>query len=141
MWIAKKFAPQRPPTILIIDRSAEETGPLAQLLGREGLHVFWTDAAEVGLRLSREHYFDLVIVDVETPGADARTLADCIARDGQRCVVFSTLSGSWPPPDGHWGQTVKGAVLRPLQAPRVVALVGEVMANPDNYFTAVDMRK
>jgi DNA-binding NtrC family response regulator len=136
--LARRFSSGRAPTLLIIDSDPALTDTLARELGQEGIHVFWTSAAEVALRLSHEHYFDLVVIDTTLPD-DARALADTILRHGHRAIIVSGVAGSFPPPDGRWGQGVSGLVLRPLTCERLLRLISELILDVDNFYRELDV--
>ena len=125
MWLTRKLGWQRQPTVLLVDDDEQATAALAERLGLDGLHVFWTRFPEVALRLSTEHYFDVVILDVRLVGKP-RPMAERLLREGHRCVVLSAPGEGWPP-DGLEGDTpLEGALRRPLQADRVASLAIEL---------------
>lgn len=124
MWSGRKAAPQRPHTVLLIDRDEVATASLAQQLSAQGSHVFYTSAAHVGRRLSQEHYFDLVIVDERIANESVPPLSEVISRDGHRCVVLSV-----PQDCTTLDPSVRGALRRPLDADRVTHLAVDVVRN------------
>jgi hypothetical protein len=126
VWLTRKLGWQRWPTVLLVDSEAEATEQLALALGAEGLHVFWTTAAEVAVRLSQEHFFDLVIIDAAVDD-EAGELAGLFVHHGQGVVLLSSAADRWPPLEGQWGRLVEGAFRRPLQPARVQALAVEVV--------------
>jgi len=116
--------------VLLVDTAAHDTAEVARAMAGAGLHVFWTAASEVGLRLSREYFFDVVLVDVGVD-EDPRGLAEALARDGHRCVVLTADSQGWPPLAGQWGRAVEGALRRPLDVPRLARLAERLARTGD----------
>lgn len=126
MWLSRRPAWQRQPKVLIVDADEQATSSLAHGLGSEGLHVFWTLDSEVGLRLSSEHLFDVIVLhDQAVP--DVLPVAEQMTREGQRCVVLSASGEAWPPGGGTGDTPLEGAVRRPLEVSRIVALATAVV--------------
>jgi len=69
--------------ILIIDDDSMLTGMLSeQFEALEGFQCVCAHSGEEGRELSKDHYFDLVILDVEMPGMDGRETCKLLRADG-----------------------------------------------------------
>ncbi len=111
---------QRVATVLVVDADEVAAGELARALSARAVQVFYTTAAEVARRLSQEHLFDLVIVDVDLERESYPSLTAALARDRHRCLVLSVPASTTRLPRGDL--TVDGALRRPLDADRIVSI-------------------
>ncbi len=114
-----------------MDASHRDSESLARRLATAGLHVFFTREPEVSLRLSREFFFDVVVVDAAMQDLDPRSLAEELARDGHRCVVLSGDAETWPPLQGRWGRGIEGALRRPIAVERLALMAQRLAATGD----------
>src|SRR3954471_11182130 len=68
-----------PPSVLIVDPSADNREVLRTVLGRRGMQVFEADAAEEGLALAQEHRPDVIVLDLEAERATASAVREQFA--------------------------------------------------------------
>lgn len=129
MWPLHPATSRRTSNLLFIDLDEPATAALAEQLATRGAHVYFTASPHVGKRLSQEHYFDLVVIDsrLAADGRNKPALPDVIAREGHRCVVLSVADDRNALP--NCGQTVRGAIIRPLDANRILQLALDVIDN------------
>lgn len=101
------------------------TDAFARSLGAAGVHVFWTAAPEVGLRLSREFYYDVVMVDARVD--DCQDLALALARDGHRAIILAAAE----PERLRIPSPLDGALRRPVACDRLARLAGDLARTGD----------
>jgi two-component system cell cycle response regulator DivK len=68
--------PAPPPSVLIVDSSADNREVLRTVLARRGMQIIEAEAADEGLALAREHNPDVVVLDLEAERADATTIRE-----------------------------------------------------------------
>jgi DNA-binding NtrC family response regulator len=81
-----------PPSVLIVDSSAENREVLRTVLQRRGLTIFEADAAEAGLELTRAHHPDVIVLDAEGAAEErdeiqGRFAAESAGHDSQLIVL------------------------------------------------------
>src|SRR5689334_2801437 len=65
-----------PPSVLIVDSSADNREVLRTILARRGMQILEALGPEDGLALAREHHPDVVVLDLDGQPADAATLRE-----------------------------------------------------------------
>lgn len=120
----------------MVDAPDAGTDAFARALGDAGVHVFWTDEPEVGLRLSREFYYDVVMVDARVEGCQDLALA--LARDGHRTVILAAAE----PERLSIPRPLDGAIRRPVSCERLARLAGDLArtGDLDAFREALDFR-
>lgn len=126
-----KRSSARPAVILLVEAPHRDTAEAARVLATAGLHVFWTAATVVALRLSREFFFDVVLLDATAECDDPRALAAEFQRHGHRSVILTAADDEWPPLGGQWNSAVEGALRRPLDVPRFCELARALVRSGD----------
>lgn len=114
--------------ILVIDDDPAVTSVLKRGLSYEGFVVDVADSGEAGLALAREHYPDLVILDIMMPGMDGLAVLQRLrAADVALPVLFLTAKDA--PADQVAGlqQGADDYVVKPFTFPVLVARIRAVL--------------
>src|SRR5690606_6058300 len=78
-------------TVLIIDDDPEILETFAYALSEEGLRVLTAPNAEDGITLARQHLPDLILTDIDLPGADGRSVLRRLRGDRELGAVQIVL--------------------------------------------------
>jgi DNA-binding response OmpR family regulator len=78
-----EVAGESPRTVLVVEDEAHIRELVCLHLGFENLTCKQAPDGQEGLRLAREHWFDLVILDLMLPGLDGITVCRAIRRESQ----------------------------------------------------------
>jgi CheY-like chemotaxis protein len=78
-----------PPSVLIIDPSADEREVLRTALARRGLTIFEAAEAEAGQQLARQHQPAVIVLDVDARHVEE---ADWTSEFGRSLIVLGTAS-------------------------------------------------
>jgi Response regulator containing CheY-like receiver, AAA-type ATPase, and DNA-binding domains len=74
----------QPPSVLIVEPSADEREVLRTVLARRGLRIWEATAVEQGLALAREHHPDVIVLDAEEHDGDEVEARFSAASTGER---------------------------------------------------------
>ncbi|MCI0359449.1 MAG: hypothetical protein L0211_13310 [Planctomycetaceae bacterium] len=78
----------QPPSVLIVEPSADEREVLRTVLARRGLQIWEAAEVEQGLALAREHHPDVIVLDAEAQRADEVEARYGAASAGQRSSLI-----------------------------------------------------
>jgi DNA-binding response OmpR family regulator len=76
-----------PPTVLIVDASADEREVLRTALARRGLRIFEAAEAETGKALARQHQPAVIVLDLDAQHAEE---TDWTAESSPSLIVLGT---------------------------------------------------
>ena len=62
------------PSVLIVDKSADNREVLRTVLARRGLQILEANAADEGLELARAYRPDVIVLDLESETSDAESI-------------------------------------------------------------------
>ncbi len=111
-------SPAAPPSVLIVDSSADNREVLRTALARRGMQVFEAEAANVGLALAREHHPSVVVLDLEAERAEADAIREQFSRQT---------------PGGEYSVIVIGKIHRCPASNRPVFTGGHVISKPYHF--------
>jgi CheY-like chemotaxis protein len=76
-----------PPSVLIVDRSADEREVLRTALARRGLRILEAAEAETGVELARQHQPAVIVLDLDARDVEE---TDWTSESGRSLIVLGT---------------------------------------------------
>ena len=121
-----------PLRILIADDEVELASALAERLQLRGFLVETATGGTEALQLSREHDFDVLIVDVKMPGIDGLDLMAAIKRDAPDLpVILFTGHGSVAEAERGMREGAFDYVIKPVDIDVLVEKIRKAAAPPE----------
>jgi hypothetical protein len=56
-----------PPFVLVVTDNSQQAIKLRHLLEKNGCQVYWSNTTTTGLDAARQHFFDVIVVDIDEP--------------------------------------------------------------------------
>jgi len=122
--------------ILVIDDDHDLLETIQSVLQYEGYHTFAASNAQEGIKIVKEHPFDLILMDVMMPGmsgADAVKFLEDNFPDKQAPVIFLTGLASSDDTGGaalNVGGKHYPAMAKPFDNHKLLKMVKEILEKP-----------
>jgi CheY-like chemotaxis protein len=120
------------PTILVVDDDADTCRNMADLFGDLGYVVDAAEGGEMALEKAGQQPYDLGLLDLRMPGMDGLTLCRHLKRlhPPMMAMIVTAYAGSGLDEEAH-AAGARHVLAKPVDFPRLLALVGEALAKPN----------
>ncbi|HEY1378712.1 MAG TPA: response regulator [Gemmataceae bacterium] len=119
------------PSVLVVDDEADTCRNLADIFADLGYRVDTAEDGTAALERVRRTRYDVAILDLMMPGMDGLALYQEIRQLRPETVaVLATAYPNHPRAEASLAQGVWRLVPKPVDLPRLIALLGEALAQP-----------
>jgi CheY-like chemotaxis protein len=118
--------------ILVVDDDPDTCRNLADLFGDLGYAIDTAGGGDIALEKARQQPYDLGLLDLRMPGMDGLTLCRHLKRlrPVMVAMIVTAYAGSGLDEEAR-AAGARHVLTKPVDFPRLLALVGEALAQPN----------
>jgi CheY-like chemotaxis protein len=127
------------PAILVVDDDRDTCRNLADLFGDLGYAIDTAEGGDIALEKARQRQYDLGLLDLRMPDMDGLTLCRHLKQLQPRMVamIVTAYAGSGLDEEAR-AAGARHVLPKPVDFPRLLALVGEALAQPNQAASGVE---